>query len=75
MFAGINFLLAAFVWWFVPETKQVPLEEMDAKFGGVNHVEGGGDLMGVEDAHHADMGQALGSIKKEPHAEQREVAQ
>lgn len=26
MFAGINFLLAVFVWFLVPETKQVPLE-------------------------------------------------
>ncbi|KAH9865527.1 hypothetical protein J1614_009112 [Plenodomus biglobosus] len=38
MFAGINFLLAAFVWFFVPETKKVSLEEMDAHFGGANHV-------------------------------------
>ncbi|OAL50345.1 general substrate transporter [Pyrenochaeta sp. DS3sAY3a] len=38
MFAGINMLLAAFVWFFVPETKKVSLEEMDAVFGGANHV-------------------------------------
>lgn len=38
MFAGINFLLAVFVWFFVPETKKVSLEEMDAVFGGANHV-------------------------------------
>lgn len=38
MFAGINFLLAVFVFFFVPETKQVPLEEIDALFGGANHV-------------------------------------
>ncbi|KAJ4367291.1 hypothetical protein N0V83_006872 [Neocucurbitaria cava] len=38
MFAGINILLAAFVWFFVPETKRVSLEEMDAVFGGANHV-------------------------------------
>ncbi|KAF1830609.1 MFS sugar transporter-like protein [Decorospora gaudefroyi] len=38
MFAAINVLLAVFVWFFVPETKQVSLEEMDAIFGGANHV-------------------------------------
>lgn len=38
MFAGINILLALFVWFFVPETKKVTLEEMDAVFGGANHV-------------------------------------
>ena len=38
MFAGINIMLAAFVWFFVPETKKVSLEEMDAVFGGANHV-------------------------------------
>lgn len=38
MFAAINVLLAIFTWFFVPETKQVSLEEMDAVFGGKNHV-------------------------------------
>lgn len=38
MFAGINFLLAIFVFFFIPETKHVPLEEIDALFGGANHV-------------------------------------
>ncbi|KAI7208343.1 general substrate transporter [Hortaea werneckii] len=76
MFAGINFLLATFVYFFVPETKKVLLEEMDAKFGGVNHVEKGGDLMGVEDARHADHGELElrgGSVSKGPQTEQREV--
>ena len=73
MFAGINFLLATFVYFFVPETKKVLLEEMDAKFAGwVNHVEKGGDLMGVEDARHAEHSR-LGSLSKGPQAEQREV--
>ena len=44
MFAGINILLAIFVWFFVPETKKVALEEMDAMFGGANHIEGGAEL-------------------------------
>lgn len=44
MFAGINILLAIFVWFFVPETKKVALEEMDAMFGGANHIDGGAEL-------------------------------
>jgi len=48
MFAGINVLLAAFVWFLVPETKQVSLEEMDAVFGGANHVVEGSALEGKE---------------------------
>ena len=46
----------------IPETKQTMLEEMDAKFGGSNHVEKGGDLLGVEDAHHADMRHELPNL-------------
>lgn len=53
MFAGICGMLAAFVWFFVPETKKVSLEETDVLFGGSNHVEKGADLIGAEDAHHA----------------------
>jgi hypothetical protein len=41
----INIVLALFVWLVVPETKGVALEEMDALFGGVNHVAGGAELM------------------------------
>jgi hypothetical protein len=32
------------------------LEEMDAVFGGANHVNEGGNLMGKEDAHHEEKG-------------------
>ena len=38
MFAGVNFLLAVYVHFWIPETKKVPLEEIDVLFGGVNHV-------------------------------------
>ncbi|KAI9368990.1 general substrate transporter [Aspergillus egyptiacus] len=48
MFAGINFLLAVFVFFFIPETKQVPLEEIDALFGGANHVARGEELVASE---------------------------
>ncbi|KAH7095725.1 MFS sugar transporter-like protein [Paraphoma chrysanthemicola] len=52
MFAGINFLLAVFVWFFVPETKKVSLEEMDAVFGGTNHVVGGAEIEAKDPARH-----------------------
>jgi hypothetical protein len=52
MFAGINFLLAAFVWFCVPETKQISLEEMDSVFGGANHVVGGAAIESKDPARH-----------------------
>ncbi|KGO46536.1 Major facilitator superfamily domain, general substrate transporter [Penicillium expansum] len=55
MFAGINFLLAVFVWFLIPETKQVPLEEIDTLFGGANHVAQGEEVLahqkGVQVSH------------------------
>ncbi|KAJ5804667.1 uncharacterized protein N7518_000970 [Penicillium psychrosexuale] len=55
MFAGINFLLAVFVWFLIPETKQVPLEEIDILFGGANHVARGEEVLahqkGVQMSH------------------------
>ena len=51
-----NFFLAVFVWFMIPETKKVPLEEMDALFGGVSHVQGGAMILDVkrtEDVGHA----------------------
>ncbi|KAK9770271.1 putative Major facilitator superfamily (MFS) profile domain-containing protein [Seiridium cardinale] len=55
-FMAMNILLGVFVFFFIPETKGVPLEEIDAVFGGQNHVEKGGDIMGIPDAHHANLG-------------------
>lgn len=55
-FMSVNLCLAAFAYWFVPETKQVPLEEIDVLFGGANHVDKGAQMLGVPDeqsgAHH-----------------------
>jgi len=55
-FAGVNCLLVIFVIFFVPETRRVALEEMDALFGGANHVEKGANILHVEDAHHVHIG-------------------
>lgn len=40
----------------IPETKGIPLEEVDVLFGGANHIEKGGNLLHIEDAHHAHVG-------------------
>lgn len=65
MFAGINLLLAVFVWFCIPETKKVTLEEIDVLFGGSNHVDKGADLMGVEDSHHARVSSETGMTRGE----------
>lgn len=53
-FAGINMLLAVFVFFFVPETRKVKLEEIDTLFGGANHVEKGATILGIE-SHNPSM--------------------
>ncbi|CAG8092080.1 unnamed protein product [Penicillium olsonii] len=60
MFAGINFLLAVFVWFMIPETKQVPLEEIDTLFGGANHVAQGEEVL----AHQKEIGMSHGTDDK-----------
>ncbi|KAJ5578204.1 uncharacterized protein N7459_007168 [Penicillium hispanicum] len=50
LFAGINFLLAIFVFFLVPETKKVPLEEIDILFGGANHVVQGEEVLAHQKA-------------------------
>ncbi|KAF2145679.1 uncharacterized protein K452DRAFT_356082 [Aplosporella prunicola CBS 121167] len=52
MFAGINALLGVFVWFCIPETKKVSLEEIDVLFGGSNHVEKGANLVDPDHAQH-----------------------
>ncbi|PVH75219.1 general substrate transporter [Cadophora sp. DSE1049] len=63
-FGGINFCLALFVIFLVPETRNIMLEEMDVLFGGVNHVDVGGQKLGVEDTHHAVKGH-MGQLDSE----------
>jgi hypothetical protein len=50
-FMGMNVVLFVFVWFFVPETKQIPLEEIDVLFGGANHVDKGAQMLGEADSH------------------------
>ncbi|PSR80161.1 major facilitator superfamily transporter sugar [Coniella lustricola] len=55
-FMAVNLLLAVFVYFLIPETKQVPLEEIDVLFGGANHVDKGAQMLGIpaaeSGAHH-----------------------
>lgn len=55
-FMTCNICLCIFVYFLIPETKTVALEEIDVLFGGANHTEKGGDLLHTEDAHHAHPG-------------------
>ncbi|EHK24151.1 uncharacterized protein TRIVIDRAFT_190982 [Trichoderma virens Gv29-8] len=48
-FMATNFVLVVFVYFFIPETKQIPLEEIDVLFGGANHVDKGAQILGCED--------------------------
>ncbi|CAK7224839.1 hypothetical protein SBRCBS47491_005691 [Sporothrix bragantina] len=50
LFMAINFVLATYVYFLIPETKQVPLEEIDVLFGGANHVDKGADILGVAES-------------------------
>ncbi|EMR66581.1 putative sugar transporter protein [Eutypa lata UCREL1] len=59
-FMAVNVLLAAFVFFCIPETKQVPLEEIDTLFGGQNHVEKGGQLLHQHEPAAATMTAAGG---------------
>ncbi|TEA21320.1 Quinate permease [Colletotrichum sidae] len=52
-FMGMNIILGVFVYYFIPETKQVALEEVDVLFGGANHIEKGGQMMGVAEPNEA----------------------
>lgn len=59
---AMNVCLAIIVYFILPETKQIPLEEMDTLFGGVNHVEKGAAIMYDVEATVADDGAHRGSV-------------
>ncbi|KAH7171003.1 general substrate transporter [Dactylonectria macrodidyma] len=46
-FMAVNLLLAVFVYFFIPETKGIALEQMDVIFGGTDHTEKGAQMLGV----------------------------
>lgn len=73
-FMGINVCLGVFVWFLVPETKQVPLEEIDVLFGGANHVDKGAQMLGIPQDAHQSAGSAQPVAEKEgrPHTRQEE---
>lgn len=49
-FMAANIFLAIFVYFFIPETKQIPLEEIDVLFGGANHVDKGAQILGAPES-------------------------
>ncbi|KAH6695341.1 quinate permease [Plectosphaerella plurivora] len=53
-FMAINVCLFAFVWFLIPETKQIALEEIDVLFGGSSHAEKGTDMLGNH-VHNTDI--------------------
>lgn len=62
-FMAINICLAVFVYFMIPETKQVPLEEIDVLFGGANHIDKGAQMMGVPAAHNEGAAHAIEESK------------
>ena len=76
---GVNFALAAFVYFFLPETKKVALEHMDTLFGGTDHVEKGATILDVDEPGQDVMGQGenhgkrADQITEVEHAERGEI--
>ncbi|EFX00507.1 major facilitator superfamily transporter sugar [Grosmannia clavigera kw1407] len=74
-FMSVNFCLAILVYFLIPETKKVPLEEIDVLFGGANHVDKGADMLGVPESkrsarHNDNRGGASKSEYQERSVEQ-----
>jgi uncharacterized membrane protein required for colicin V production len=47
-FMAVNILLAIFVYFFIPETKGIALEQMDVIFGGADHTEKGAQILSMQ---------------------------
>jgi hypothetical protein len=54
-----NILLALFVYFVLPETRKVALEDMDSLFGGVSHTKKGATMIKLEDAKAVNQPQAV----------------
>ncbi|ORY79779.1 general substrate transporter [Leucosporidium creatinivorum] len=65
LFFGINIFLFFFVFFLVPETKGVRLEEMDTLFGGVNHINAGADILGAQSTFSGDIDKAAPAEHRE----------
>lgn len=65
-FFAMNLVLAVFVYFFIPETKKIALEEIDVLFGGANHVEKGAQVLNA-----GNDGPPPTEIKEAPTVQQR----
>jgi len=69
IFGSFAFSMFGFVWFFIPETKGLSLEAMDALFGVVPH-----DELRMEGGYHG-AGGARDSLEKDPTTTQVETVQ
>ncbi|KAB8217943.1 general substrate transporter [Aspergillus novoparasiticus] len=67
-FMACNALLAVFVWFLIPETKKVPLEEIDTLFGGTSHVQRGAAMLHEQKLELEHVEQARGGKEDSEHA-------
>ncbi|KXJ96228.1 general substrate transporter [Microdochium bolleyi] len=72
-FFGINIVLAAYVWFFIPETKGVSLEHMDQLFGAEDRTEKGADMLNLEAAGDNKDGADITEVENSPRARKETV--